>query len=167
MGFGTTEITINATLISKYAHMQWLVGLIPFILIIIHHSYVHPHSYTSYSHRDRHTNFICPINYYTCIAISFLITAKFHIYIYLLYRSSVYIHRPKHQLYDYNSHDTMNERPVTASIGLDRLEAERIIAILDDTVEKLGFLDRYNRICSIYYRTAPITRAAKFLLSPR
>ena len=31
MGFGTTEITINATLISKYAHMQWLVGLIPFL----------------------------------------------------------------------------------------------------------------------------------------
>ena len=37
----------------------------------------------------------------------------------------------------------MSDRPGTAGAGLSRLEAERIIAILDDTVEKLGFLDRF------------------------
>ena len=36
----------------------------------------------------------------------------------------------------------MTDKPGTAGIGLNRLEAERIIAIIDDTVEKLGFLDR-------------------------
>jgi hypothetical protein len=34
---------------------------------------------------------------------------------------------------------------------LDVIEAERIIAILEDTTEKLSFLDRYAHISTNYY----------------
>ena len=44
----------------------------------------------------------------------------------------------------------MTEKPTTGGIGLQRLEAERIIAILDDTVEKLGFLDRLRTLSYIF-----------------
>ena len=49
----------------------------------------------------------------------------------------------------------MSDRPGTTGAGLNRVEAERIIAILDDTVEKLGFLDRFVSLHGIHLFYTP------------